>query len=1044
MDACPRCGAETPDGARFCASCGMELAQAAPAPERRGLATVLFCDLTGSTELGERLDPEATRNLMATYFRRMRGAIERHGGTVEKFIGDAVMAVFGFPVTHEDDALRALRAAGEMQGAVAELNADLEPRFGLAIAIRIGVEAGEVVGGTGSEHETIVTGDPVNVAARLEQSAEPGQVLVGPTAARLADAGASLTGVGALELKGKAAPLEAFLLGGVPAEGRPGPAPRTASLIGRARELELLRRAHAESVDRPAPKLALVVGEPGVGKSRLVEELLADLPGEPRVLRARALSYGAGITYWPLAELVREVLGTPGEAIASVLSARVGSLLADDDHRDAVASVLAAAIGADEAASSTGEISWAARRFLGALARERPLVVVLDDLHWAEAAFLDLVHDLVSLSEPVPLFVLGLARPELLERHDWPAVRLEPLAGEEAERHVDVLIRGRRLDEAARRRVLDAAGGNPLFAEELVAMLEADPTAALPVTLEALLAARLDTLPRGERAVAERASVEGQVFHVEAVETLARADGFDDVRASVHELVARDFFREADVDAAGKEICRFRHLLLRDTAYRAAPKRLRAEWHALLAGWLEELALDRMGEFEEIVGYHFEQAYRYLEQVGGVDERAHELRRRGAARLAAAGMRADARGDAAGAAATLERAAALLEPDPPDRARLLPELGQALYDVGRLSRASDVLTEAVRQAELCGDRGSAARARLVELRIRLQVDPLTPAEHVLEASRALVPEFERAGDDLGLARAWLLVGAASHLYLARSAEALDTLERARVHAARAGARRETTLALGRSCMAAARGSMPVPEAVRFCERALAQAGGQPDLEARACESLALLAAEQGRFEEARGLVRRTRTLRKELGQELAAVATAQVSGMIELLADAPAAAEVGLRAAFERFSQLGETGYLSTCAALLAEALLEQGLDDEAEDFTRRSQATAAEDDLYSQIPWRVIRSHLLAAQGREEEALGLAREAVELAARSDLGELQAEAEVALAHAAQALGDEQTARRAAEASVRLYEARGATVRAQRASRRLLGASSRSL
>ncbi len=530
MPVCPACSRESPDGFEHCGYCGAPLA--APAPERRKLATLVFCDLSGSTAMGERVDAETVRGLMLSYFHEMRGALERHGGTVEKFVGDAVLAVFGVPESHEDDAVRACRAALEMQARLRSLNEELERRFGTTISLRIGVNTGEVVAGDASERETFVAGDPVNVAARLEQAAGPGQVLIGEATYRLVRDVVRAEPIVAIEAKGKSTPVSAYRLLEV-ADLRP-PVRRVGTpFTGRAEQLELLDRELASVAAAPGCRLVTVVGEPGVGKSRLVAEFVSRVGTRARVVRGTCLSYGEGITYWAVTQIVRELVRIKDEHDRDEARRLIESFLDGAVEGRLVGTRIAQLLGLGDGTTTTEETAAAIRDLLVAGAADRPLVVVVDDIQWAEATLLDLIAGLSEAIGSAPIMLLCLARPELSEeRPDWDVtVALEPLARDD----VDGLLAGLLgvADPSVRTRLAAASGGNPLFVEELVAMLvdegvlriedgvcslEGDlEELTLPTSLHALLGARLDRLDPADRATLECGAVEGEVFHRGAV-----------------------------------------------------------------------------------------------------------------------------------------------------------------------------------------------------------------------------------------------------------------------------------------------------------------------------------------------------------------------------------------------------------------------------------------------------------------------------------------------------------------------------------------------
>src|SRR5919202_3653820 len=578
----------------------------------RKIVTVLFCDVVGSTALGESADPEALQALLGRYFERMKAIVERHGGTVEKFIGDAVMAVFGVPVSHEDDASRAVRAAAEMREALPELG----------VEARIGVNTGEVVTGT---EERLVTGDAVNVAARLEQAAQPGEVLIGEATHALVRGAVEVESVDPLELRGKAKPVPALRLLSVL---EPSERSHASRFAGRGPELAAIAAAWERANAQSRCELFTVVGDAGVGKSRLVAEALTAFAD--RVVRGRCLPYGKGITYWPVVEVVKQIAAFPSDPAAA---AAIRSLLGESD-----------------VSTSSDEIAWAFRKLLE---EQAPLVVVFDDIQWGEETFLGLVESTVLLSTGVPLLLLCMARPELVEqRPTWPVtLRLEPLPPE----HADALI-GDAVSGELRERIAHAAGGNPLFISEILAMATGNGEVEVPPTLKALLAARLDQLDEPGRRVLEGGAVAGEIFHRGAVQALAPEE--IQVTTRLAGLVRRELIRPDRAQLPGDDGYRFRHLLIRDAAYDALPKAVRADLHARFAAWLDEHG-HALVERDEIVGYHLEQAGRYRAELGQPDG---ALADRAAARLAAAGNRAIDRRDPRAAAALLGRAAELVRP----------------------------------------------------------------------------------------------------------------------------------------------------------------------------------------------------------------------------------------------------------------------------------------------------------------------------------------------------------------------------------------------
>jgi class 3 adenylate cyclase/tetratricopeptide (TPR) repeat protein len=675
----------------------------------RKVVTVVFCDVVGSTSLGESVDPEASQRLLARYFERMSGIVETHGGSVEKFIGDAVMAVFGVPAAHEDDALRACRAAVEMRGALPELR----------VEGRVGINTGEVLSGT---EERLATGDAVNVAARLEQAAAPGEILIGADTLALVGAAVEVGDERLLELKGKSEPVAAHLLVSVLDVPERSHASR---FVGRERELEQLSDAWDRALTGPRCELVTVVGDAGVGKSRLVGEALAGV--EPRVVRGRCLPYGEGVSYWPVVEVVKQLQSLPSDPVAA---AAIRSLL-----------------GESGVGTSGDEIAWAFRKMLE---EQAPLIVVFDDIQWGDETFLDLVESTALLSSGAPLLLLCMARQELVEmRPTWPAtLRLEPLPPEQAETLIGDTVSGE-----MRERIAHAAGGNPLFISEMLAMAAGNEEVEVPPTLKALLAARLDQLDGAERTVLERGSVEGEIFHRGSVQALAPEE--TQVTTRLAALVRHQLVRPDRAQLAGDDGYRFRHLLIRDAAYDALPKAVRADLHARFADWLDKHG-DSLVELDEIVGYHLEQAARYQAELGQPDP---TLAERAAERLAAGGRRADERGDYRGALALLIRAAELLRPIRLDLELELNVAGHMNTVDGRAG--AEAADDVANRAERAGDHSGALLARALALVLRSVVGDVLPGEEVEELCDRALPAEEARGDARRLALLWELVAVAA-------------------------------------------------------------------------------------------------------------------------------------------------------------------------------------------------------------------------------------------------------------------------------------------
>jgi class 3 adenylate cyclase/predicted ATPase len=953
----------------------------------RRTVTVLFADVADSTPLGERLDPESLRRVMTRFFDAMSGVLERHGGTVEKFIGDAVMAVFGIPELHEDDALRAVRAATELRQALSTLNAELKREFGARIGIRVGINTGEVVAGDGTGGQMLATGDPVNVAKRLEEAARTGEILVGEATRRLVENAAVLEPREELSLKGKSEPQTAWNVLAV-IEGASGYARRLdAPLIGREAELQRLREAFGEAVAARQCRLFTVVGPAGIGKSRLAAELCASLRDEANVLTGRCLAYGDGITFWPLIEIVGSLGSDDG----------IRELLAEVEDGEVIAARVLGAVGSNPTASG-GETFWALRRLFEELARDKPLVVLVEDIHWAEPTLLDLLEYLAGWTHDAPMLLLCLARPELLdERPAWltqtgTGAMLEPLTDEEARRLLDEIAHEWPLDAPARRRITEAAEGNPLYLEQMAAMLaEGGPLEGIPPTIHALIAARLGRLPPDERRVLESAAVAGSKHFVRSA--LRRLLGEEDqavVDASLLSLARKDLL---SARPGREDAYLFRHVLIRDAAYAGIPKELRARLHERYAEWAANTRAGKAGDVDEIVGYHLEQAVRYREQLGPLDDQGRELADRAARLLGAAGQRAFARDDAPAAVNLLDRALALVTDEDPAELELVRQLSTSLWSIGEVARAEALLRGLIETAAAAGNRQYELYGALQHMSWRFSRDEAT-WEEVTDLARDALGAFEEAGDDFGLAQAWRQLASSLHSR-ARFAEAAEASEQALDHARRANAAREEARAVDLLCMCLLHGPTPVAVAAARAEEMLAEATTNAALQANVMTALAELKAMQKSFDEAHELLAAARKTYEELGLRLALVGLMQVQGLVELLAGDAEEAEHALRTGFELIAVEFPT-WRAYQAGLLAEALYEQRRLDEARDLVETAGVDRLE-ELESILPWVTVKARLLALDGSFEESEELLRDVAARASQTDALNTQGRVLLALA-----------------------------------------------
>jgi class 3 adenylate cyclase/tetratricopeptide (TPR) repeat protein len=1035
----------------LCGYCGTPLGgvEATPAPEARKTVTIVFSDLKGSTSLGERLDSESLREVMSRYFDEMRRVLERHGGTVEKFIGDAVMAVFGLPKLHEDDALRAVRAAADMKDALARLNRELERRYGVRLANRTGVNTGEVVAGDPFAGQRLVTGDAVNVAARLEQAAPELEVLIGEPTYRLVQGAVEVEPVPPLDLKGKAESVPAYRLLSV-RSGAMLSRRLDASLVGREAELEQLRVRLRAAVSDGTARLVTLVAQAGVGKSRLVGEFAREAARDAHVLRGNCLPYGEGITFWPMAEVVRGAALVTEDDAPETVSRKIAEAAGEDER---VAERLLSMTGLSTRDFPVEELFWSARKLLERLATDRPVVVVFEDVHWAEATFLALIEHVVE-SGRAPILVLCTTRPDLLEsRPGWsegPAatrVPLEALSAEEVGVVATNLLGGG-LDPPTRQRIAEAAEGNPLFAEQLVSMLidtgvlrqeegrwvpVADAAELdVPPTIQALLAARLDRLNRDERGVIEPASVVGRVFYRGAVEFMAAEELRRAVDALLGALIRKEFVApDEDATVSGEDAFRFHHVLIRDAAYGGLLKRARADLHERFVEWVTASLGARAAEFEEIMGYHLEQAFRYQQELGTIDDHAHEVGVRASGLLGTAGRRALSRGDMPAAANLLRRATGLLPRTDPRRLRLLPDLGEVLLELGEFDEAEVLLSETVLEAARSGDHRLQTEATLVRLAVRFANNPDALGPNVIKEVEHAIGDCEKLGDHRGQAKAYRLLstihGTVAH-YASAEQAALHTIEQA----ALAGDAMLQVRNFPPFAITALYGPLPVAEALKRCEELLPAAQGDRRTEGVVRCVMAHLHALQGNFLEARSEYRRARSTLEDLGVKVLAASTSIDSGPIEMLAGDPAAAERELRRDIERLEAMGEKFLLSSVTAYLGQAVMAQGRADEAEEISRTCEQVALADDVEAQSIWRRVRALARAQRGERGDAVALAEAAVGIIRQTDSPLLQGDALIDLADVLRQADRGADAAAPLQEALDLHEAKGNVVGAARA------------
>ncbi len=757
---------------------------AAPRPTRRTVA-VLVAELLGPASD----DPELERSRTAAWLAEATVAVERHGGELRQLLGEEVVAVFGLPAAHEDDVLRALRAAADLRAATPDVQQ------------RLAVESSELIVGEDA-HELA---GAVTTPRALKEDGAPGDTLLGPAALRVVSAAVDVVphesgrGFRVLRFDPAAAPFVRRL---------------DAPLVGRVEELGLLESALDGVAESRLPRLVLVTGDPGIGKTRLASELVARVRRRARVLTGRCVAYGEGATFLPLAEVLDQV-------------GPLENALAAEPDADRVAALLR-----ERSLAEQSEAFWAVRRLFEALARERPVVLLLEDVHWAEPTFLDLVEYVAGWSQ-APLLLLCLARPELLDaRPDWRegAVALTPLSAAETRELAAALPEAQRLDQAGVEAAVEAAEGNPLFLEQLLAFGAEREAGAVPPTVETLIASRLDRLPPGERTVLDRAAVAGREFWRSAVDALTPAEEREEAGRGLMALVRRRLVRAEQAALPEEDGFRFHHVLIRDVAYGSVPETVRAGLHERLARWLDS----RGPDLDELVGYHLEQAALLRTEIGDARPALAEEAGR---RLGEAGMRALKRVDGRAAVNLLTRATALL-PDEALRLELEWALGTAVKFTGDTARADALLEEVAERARERGDRGVELKARLEQAWPQLARGAVS-VEATLALAREAYTLFGSTGDDGGAGRVSQVEANVNGNYLLRYAESEALIRLTFDHYRRSGW--PSSAAYAGLAVCACRGRTPAREAIRQCEELLT-AAETPLWQSFVLPSLALLEA----------------------------------------------------------------------------------------------------------------------------------------------------------------------------------------------------------
>ena len=930
----------------------------------RKLATVLFVDLVGSTAFLSGTDPEVARRRVQQYFDRVQQCVISHGGIVEKFAGDAVMAAFGVPTAHEDDAERAVRAALSIMDSVKELG----------LEARAGIESGEVV--VDSTESTFATGEAVNIAARLQQAATPNVILIGPATHRLTLGCFQVEDEGPIEAKGIAEPIWTWRV--VCVERTEAGRQFSAPLVGRDAELDLLQNTYSRAVRDRRAHLFTIFGDPGVGKSRLAREFIDGLESAT-VLFGRALPYGEGVTYSALADMVKVAAGISDDDPLDEAIEKLRDCCPDE----AVADLMGLASGvlqAVQAERNQQEIAWAARAWAEKLAEPQPLVLVFEDIHWGEEPLLELIEHLGTWVRDQPLLLLCLARPELLDiRPGWgggrvraTAIELEPLSEDDSEALITALLDDGELPPESRAALFEKTEGNPLFVEETLRMLsEADGAGIerIPDTLQALIAARIDHLPQGEKSLLQRAAVIGRTFWAGAVEYLdGESDG--ELEPLLDDLLLREFvLKEPRSTISGEDAYRFKHVLIREVAYGGLSKTARARHHRRFAEWLGERARD---ELLEVRAYHLDQATALLAELDGAPPA--DLAEEAAAALAEAGKRALAREANATARRLLHRS---VELEPTLKRRFAA--ARAAWRMHDFPVVSNEMEDVLLLAREEGDKELEARAltALADVALLREADVLR-AEQLAQKAVEVSESDESRIDALGIletAAWWRGQLGQAEAYAEEQLEIARRLERDDLES-------DALIHLAGIYVARREGERAEPMIQRAIE--LAEESGSLTVKAHALMQLGEMHAFRGRHEEALAEFGRARDLFLEVGAAANVAKALLRIGRLVAQRGGVAEGERLFREAIRILQPLEDRGTLCEVQRSLAEVLLEQGKVDAAEVYVLKAIETTGPQDVASQASTRKTLAMVRAAQGRDEEAESLLLESIDILERSE------------------------------------------------------------